>query len=1035
MGITKFVLRRPVTTILAVICIIVFGIGSVTGMTMELSPEMDMPMMIIMTRYTGASPEDMDELITTPIEDAVSSMSGLSQVSSTSSEGSSTVMLEYEYGTDMDEAYDDLKKKIDQISMQLPDDVDTPTIMEMSSNQSESIMLAINNPSQDDLYNYVTDEIVPEFEKISDVADVSTMGGSQSYIRVELKQEKMKQYGVTMSSIASDIAAANSQIPGGSTELGSQEYSVSTRMKYDSLELLGEIPLTTSSGDGNVYLQDVADVYTYKSDDSGVARYNGEDTVSIGITKQQSANAISLSNSVKSVIDTLEWNDSDLQIIVANDSADQIKSSLFSIAQTVALAVIISMIIIFLFFGDIKASLIVGSSIPISILVALICMGAMGLSLNIITMSALALGVGMMVDNSIVVLESCFRVTADERFGDYMKEALRGADIVGSSVVASTVTTCVVFLPLAFLNGMTGQMLAPLGYTIVFCMAASLVSAITIVPLCYMLYKPEERMKAPLSKPVAMLQDDYRAVMKVLLPKKKTVMLTTVGLTVFALFIATRLNTELMASDDNGQVSVSVETRPGLKNSEVEKILMEVESIVSKNEDVESYMTRSSGGGAMGGSSASVTAYLKDDRKNSTEDIANQWKQDMADIDNCSIDVSVSGSMSMMTEFGNSYQTIIKGTDYDDVKQVTDNIVTELSERPEVTRVHSNIENSTPIVEITVDAIKAKAAGLTAAGIGNTINQLTSGVTATSINVDGEDTDVKLEYPDGTYDTLDELRGVLLTTPSGSQVLLSDVADIGFADSPASIRKEDKQYIVTITADYTEEADQSSKMLLDSEVVNPNLNSNVSTGMNSRDRSMNTEFKSIFKAIMISIFLIFVVMAAQFESPKFSLMVMFTIPFSLIGSFGLLWLCNSAISMTSLIGFLMLVGTVVNAGILYVDTVNQYRETMDRDKALIEAGATRMRPILMTTLTTILSMIPMALAFGSSGKMTQGLALVNIGGLTASTVLSLLMLPVFYSIIDGIKIVKPGKKHKKHDASDDARLIREENAEDPDGDD
>ena len=723
MGITKFVLKRPVTTILAVLCIIVFGISSVTGMTMELSPEMDMPMMMVMTRYTGASPEDMDELITTPIEDAVSSMTGLSQVSSTSSEGSSTVMLEYEYGTDMDEAYDDLKKKIDQISMRLPDDVDTPTIMEMSSNQSESIMLAINNPSQDDLYDYVSNEIVPEFEKLADVADVSTMGGSQSYIRVELKQEKMKQYGVTMSSIASDIAVANSQIPGGTTELGSQEYSVSTRMKYDTEALLSEIPLTTSSGEGTVYLSDVADVYTYKSDDSGVARYNGEDTVSIGITKQQSANAISLSDSVKKVIENLERNDSNLQIIVANDSADQIKSSLLSIAQTVGLAVIISMIIIFLFFGDLKASLIVGSSIPISILVALICMGVMGLSLNIITMSALALGVGMMVDNSIVVLESCFRVTADERFGDYMKEALRGSDVVGSSVVASTVTTCVVFLPLAFLNGMTGQMLAPLGYTIVFCMTASLFSAITVVPLCYMLYKPEERLKAPLSKPVSALQEDYRSIMRVLLPKRKTVMLTTVGLTVFSLFLATKLNTELMASDDNGQVSVSVDTRPGLKDSEVEKILIEVEQIVSADSDVDSYMTRSSGGGPLGGGSASVTAYLKDDRKLSTEEVANKWKTEMADIDNCDIDVRVSGSMSMMTEFGNSYETIIKGTDYDAVKTVTTNIVNELSERPEVTKVHSNIENSTPIVEITVDAIKAKAAGLTASEIGNTIKR------------------------------------------------------------------------------------------------------------------------------------------------------------------------------------------------------------------------------------------------------------------------------------------------------------------------
>ena len=1010
MGITKFVLKRPVTTILAIVCLIVFGISSVTGMTLELSPDMDSPMLIVMARYTGASPEDMDELVTTPIEDSVSSLSGLKSVSSTSSEGSSTIMLEYNYGTDMDEAYDDLKKKMDSITMQLPDDVDEPTVVEMNSNQSSSMMLAINNSSQEDLYNYVTDKIVPELEKISDVADVTTMGGSQSYIRVELNQEKMKQYGVSMSTIAGDIAAANSQTPGGSTALGNQEYTISTRMKYNTEALLSEIPLTTSSGEGTIYLSDVADVYTYKSDDSGIARYNGQDTVSVSITKQQSSNAISLSNSVKSTIESLQAEDSNLQIIIANDSADQIKSSLSDIAQTVVLAVVISMIIIWLFFGDIKASLIVGSSIPISILAALICMGLTGQTLNIITMAALALGVGMMVDNSIVVLESCFRVTADERLGDFMKEALRGTNIVGASVMASTVTTCVVFLPLAFIKGMSGQMLAPLGYTIVFCMVASLISSISVVPLCYMLYKPKERTKAPLSRPVANLQEDYREVMGKLLYKRKTVMLATLALLAFSLFLAKNLDTELMASDDNGQVSISVDTRPGLKTAEVNKILMQVEEIVAQNSDVDSYMTRSSGGGPMGGGSASVTAYLKDDRENSTEDVANAWKEEMADIDNCDIDVSVSGSMSMMSDFGNSYSTIIKGTDYDEVKKVTNNIVTELSSRDEVAKVHSNIENDTPIVEVTVDAIKAKAAGLTAAGIGSTISQVNSGVTATSINVDGEDVDVKVEYLEGTYDTLDQIKGLLLTTPSGSQVLLSDVADISFADSPASIRKENKQYIVTISASYTDKADQSTRMTLQSEVVNPNLTSSVSIGMNSRDKSMNEEFQSIFKAILTAVFLIFVVMAAQFESPKFSLMVMFTIPFSLIGSFGLLWLADSAISMTSLVGFLMLIGTVVNSGILYVDTVNQYRETMDRDKALIEAGATRMRPILMTTLTTILSMIPMALAYGSSGKTTQGLALVNIGGLTASTILSLLMLPVFYSIIDEIGSKRRNKK-------------------------
>ena len=482
------------------------------------------------------------------------------------------------------------------------------------------------------------------------------------------------------------------------------------------------------------------------------------------------------------------------------------------------------------------------------------------------------------------------------------------------------------------------------------------------------------------------------------LPRKKTVVIISALLLAAAFKLAGQLRMELMASDDRGEVSISIETRPGLKTERVDEIVKQVESVIVTHEDLDAYMTTSGGSGMMVGGDASITAYLKDDRKMSTEQVANQWKKELADIPDCSITVDVSGSMSMMSSFGESFETILKGADYDEVKEVTNKIVNELMERPEVTRVHSDVENSSPVIEVTVDGAKAKAYGLSAAAIGNTLYQMVSGIEATELDIDGDTIKVNVEYPEGTYDTLDQVTNIVLSTGTGSSVLLTDVAAVGFKDSPATIRREDKQYIVTISAEYTELADMNTQMKLNQEVVQPNLTETVTTGLNSMDQSMNEEFSAIFGAIATAVFLIFVVMAMQFESPKFSLMVMVTIPFSLIGSFGLLWLADSAISMVSLIGFLMLIGTVVNAGILYVDTVNQYRQTMDRDTALIEAGATRMRPILMTTLTTVIAMIPMAFGWGSSGEMTKGLALVNIGGLTASTILSLLMLPVFYCL-------------------------------------
>lgn len=372
-SITRFVLKRPVTVIMAVLCLIYFGLSSVLGMPMELSPETEMPILMVMTAYPGASPEDVNELVTKELEEEAGSLSGVKTVGSTSSENISVMTLQYEYGTDIDEAYDDLKKKVDLVAADLPEDAQTPVIMEMDS----------------------------------------------------------------------------------------------------------------------------------------IARYQGEDTISLAVTKQQSVTAVELSEQVKEAVDDLLARDSDLRISIINDSADSIRSSLSSAAFSLFLAVVIAMVIIWLFFGELKASLIVGSSIPLSILATLILMSRMGFSLNMITLNSLVLGVGMMVDNSIVVLESCFRMSEGKETGflEYRKHALEGTGTVAASIMGGTATTCVVFLPLAFMKGMSAQVFGPLAYTIVFCMVASLFSAITIVPLCYMTYKPVEKKKAPLSGLMEELQE------------------------------------------------------------------------------------------------------------------------------------------------------------------------------------------------------------------------------------------------------------------------------------------------------------------------------------------------------------------------------------------------------------------------------------------------------------------------------------------------------------------------------------------------
>ncbi len=1010
MNITKSVLKRPVTTVMVVLCLIVFGLTSVLSSKLELTPPMDMPMLVVFTIYPGASPDDVDELVSKPIEDETGTLTGLKGVTSMSSENASIVLLEYEYGTDIDDAYDDLKKKMDALQSDFPDDVQTPTIAEMNINDIAGVTLAVNNDTKDNLYNYVNDIIVPEFEKLSSVASVDISGGRKEYIKIELIPEKLSQYHLTMNAIASAIGSADFSFPVGDTKVGGQSLSVSAGVDYDTMESLKSIPITLSSGN-IIYLEDVADVYTTLEEAAGIGRYNGRDTIAVDIKKQQSSSDVEMSDDVKAVMRRLQADDPALEMVMVNDNSEMIRSSLSSVMQTMVMAVAVSMVIIFLFFGDLKASLIVGTSIPISILAALISMSAMGFSLNVITLSSLVLGVGMMVDNSIVVLESCFRSTKGVGFREYTEAALKGSNIVLQSIIGGTVTTCVVFLPLAFLEGMSGQMFKPLGFTIVFCMLASLISAMTIVPLCYTIYRPKEREHAPLSGMIAGLQSGYRNIMKALLPKKKTVIFTSVVLLALSIVLAGRLGMELMTSADQNSVSISVEIRPGLRIQRADKILQEAEAIVTSPENeayVDSYMLSfgSSGLSMSGGTSASLTVYLKDDCPLETKDVIKLWKPAFAGIPDCDITLTASSMMGSMMTVSDGFEVILESTQYESLKQASDSIVKQLTDRPEVTRIHSSLENAAPLLKINIDPIKAAAEGMSPVQVAGMINTMLSGTEATTLDVNGNEVSVMVEYPDNEYASLDQVKGIMLPTATGASVALTDIGEITFQDSPLSIMKSDKQYQVTISGDYTDMVDteddkavEEMKKLLMREVVTPTMTSDITVAQNAMDESMFEELGALLQAVLIAVFLVFVVMAAQFESPKFSLMVMTTIPFALIGSFTFLFAADVAISMPSMLGFLMLVGTVVNNGILYVDTVNQYRQEMDMDTALIEAGATRLRPILMTTLTTIVAMIPMCLAFGDAGEMMQGLALVDVGGLVASTVLALLMLPAYYSVM------------------------------------
>ena len=1024
MKITEVAVKRPVSAIVLMVGIIIFGITSMLGMNQELTPEMNMPILIISTIYPGAGPEDVETLVTREIEGTVATLSGIDTVYSYSMENISLVVMQYEYGTNMDIAYTDVKESLDRISNILPDLAQKPIIAEIDLNAMETMSLSIRSSTQDNLLGYVEEEIVPEFEKLSTVADVSVSGGQEEYIRVELKEELMGQYGVTMTSIIGSLSAADFSMPTGTADFGSQELNIRSSAEARTIAALQNIPLATNTG-ALIRLGDVSEVYHNTRAASSLSRYNGEDNINLGIQKRQSATAVSVSRQVTRIVDELNAQNPDVTVSIVDDNSESIQSSISSVGSTLLLSIALSMFVLFLFLGDFKASFIIGSSMPISLLVTFVLMDMMGFSLNIVTMSAMVLGVGMMVDNSIVVIDSCFKVHTEEH--TFLQSAIEGANFVLGSIIGATITTVIVFLPLAVIPGMAGQLFRPLGFTIIFSLTASLVSAMTLVPLFFARFEPIERSTAPAARWLARTEERYANFLRKILTKKKAVMGISIGLVVLSLIAAFNLNTELIPPIDQGIISISIGSRPGLKTEHVDKMAAQLEEMVAKHPDVDRYsLTSGSSGLSLSTDGASLAAYLKDDRKMETWQVIEQWREETKDFQGADITISASSMLTGMVS--DTIDVNFQGNDLDALRAFSEQVQTLMKEHPDIVTVSSSVSNPTPQAEIVVDPLKAAAVNMSPYLVASSVNQMFSGVKSVTVRQDNKNYDVWVEFPDGRYNNVTDLYDLVLTSPLGTSVPLADIATIEFTDSPQTIIKQDNQYLVTISATPRQAARFTAQSDITSMVAAMTLPSGIEPMRDTATQMMYDEFASLGEAILVAIILVFMVMAIQFESVRHSMMVMVSIPFSMIGSFGLLFLAGETISMPSLLGFLILVGTVVNNGILFVDTTNVYRLTMPLEDALVETGRTRLRPILMTTLTTVLSMLPLSLGIGEGTEIMTGLGMVVIGGLTVSTLLTLLLMPTFYLILDD-----DDEKRAKRQAKKDARRQRREAKDNPHG--
>lgn len=1005
---TRTALNRPVAVIVILAGLILFSIVSIMGMPLKLMPDINMPVMVVYATYPGASPEEVDENVLEKILDACSNISGLKKTQTMSYENYGVLIMQFNYGTDISKAHDDIRSRLEGIANDLPENTDKPTILEVEMDAIDDMTLSVSTESKDlDLLNLINQKLEPQLRRAAALADISITGGDEKYISVQLIPEYATQYGISPSSVVAAVTAVNYSIPAGSVSYGDQKLNMETEVRYDDIEKLKQVPITTQRG-AVIHLYDVCNIDYRISDKTSLSRYDGGEDISIGLKKRQSSTSVTLSRQIKEILDDFGKAHPDVNIRIINDSSDEILAMLKSVVKTLILGVAVAMAVIFLFFGDIKGSLIVGSTMPVSLLCALVCMYFAGISLNVISMNALVISIGMITDNAVVVIELCFKKHSDGL--SFKEAAYEGTSVVINSVVASTITTVVVYLPLALLKGLSGQFFKQLGFTIVFVLLASLISATTLVPLFFSLYQPKERKNNPMSVVLEKLSVVYSRFLGWILNKSVLVVIVSVVMLAVSILLATGLRTELIAATDEGIVQMDVKFRPGLSLETIDETVVSLEQFVESSGLCDDYSISIS----EASSSATVVAYKSDDTEMSTQELVDFWNQSMQNYSPvCDITVSAGSSTGMSSfNMGGAEEFDISSDDLPSLRAASSQITKVLESTPGIISVSSSVDGGGAGVKINVNPEMAQASGFSASMISQLIYLNMTGSKAGEVTIDNNTYEIKVEYPKDYYRSLDEVRTMTFMNPQGVNIPLSEIADIHLAQAAQTVSRTDGRFSAAITAVMTSETKDEIMDVVQPQLDDLELPDGVNFIDNAIQDTMDEEFSAVGQAIAIALYLVFMVMAIQFESIRYSFLIMFCIPFASIGSINMMRLMDVKVSLSVLLGILMLAGIVVNNGIIYIDTTNQFIAAGEEvRKALVHAGKDRLRPILITTLTTELSMIPVAFKFSKNAEALQGMGVVIVGGLFASTLLTLLLLPNFYLMLRK----RTGKKKNKKD--------------------
>lgn len=1017
MSIPGFSIRRPVTVIMVVAVVLLLGFISFTRTPLDLMPDLEFPIAVIVTNYDGAGPREVENLVTRPIEDAVGTLAGLQGLTSTSQRGQSMVMAEFAWGTDMNFAALDIREAIDMVRPILPDDADSPMLMTFDPSMIPVMALTLSGDmGPADLRNFAEDVIRPRLERLGGVASVGVSGGLEREIKIELNPGRMEIHRVSLDQVFQVLQTDNMSQPGGTVLHREREYLLSTTGEYRSVEQLSEVLIPTLDG-GTIALRHIADVHDAYKDVSVLSRLNFEPSVGLSIQKEADANTVQVARAVRNELARIQSERSGIQIAVVIDQAEMIEDSLANVAVNGLVGAVMAGAVLLLFLRSGRAIAVIIASIPLAIIATFVMIYFAGMSLNIISLGGLALGIGMLVDNAIVVLENIYRKRSQGLAA--VAAAEEGTNEVASAIFASTLTTVSVFMPVVFVQGIARQISQDMAFTVSFSLIASLAVALTLVPLLaakWLTRRPQHTGRSATDaaggevleadRQLGGLQRAYMRLLGGAMRRRGWVLGGMVVLLVGSLAMMPLVGSEFIPSVDQSVVSVRVELPIGSRLSDTDRVVAELEELIYAIAEVESVYASIGGGGqlSVGGASAEagtieITLVPLRERSRSSFEVAEQIRQLAEDIPGALISVTAAGSIGGMG--GAPLEVQVGGDDEATMIGALAQIADAMRQRPGVREVATSLEEERLEYRLEIRPDRARELGLSVPQVASAVRTAIDGQVATRYRAGGEEVDVRVRVG-GTHD-LDRLAYVPIWSPVAGPVPLEEVVAFTPGTVPTSLTRRDQARVYTVTADLFGRDLGSTMLDLQSAVNELDLPSDVFVTIGGEAQQMQDAFGDLAFALLLAVFLVYAILAAQFESLRHPFTIMLSVPLAAIGVVVGLVVTRTSLSVPAFIGLIILAGIVVNNAIVLVHYINLLRQKgMERAEAIIEAGRARLRPVLMTAITTILAMVPLALGIGEGAEIQAPMAIVVVFGLLFSTLLTLVVVPLMYVSIDNI---------------------------------